>query len=179
MIKRREEYTSGFTLIELLIVIVVIAILAAITVVAFNGIQDRARVAKMKADQHALAQAVIIAQQNTGKNIIDIDGNRQYGGGGEAAACNVGVAPGTDLAALPQTSNCWKAYNAFLSTITAASGVNIMKIVDPWGRPYFINEQDSGSCIASVLSAFPYPFQNWGQYPNMSLSVTPNGYTGC
>lgn len=34
---------KGFTIVELLIVIVVIGILAGITVVAFNGIQDRAR----------------------------------------------------------------------------------------------------------------------------------------
>lgn len=34
--------TKGFTIVELLIVIVVIAILAAITVVAYNGIQQRA-----------------------------------------------------------------------------------------------------------------------------------------
>ena len=34
----------GFTIVELLIVIVVIAILAAITIVAYNGIQQRARV---------------------------------------------------------------------------------------------------------------------------------------
>lgn len=34
---------TGFTIVELLIVIVVIAILAAITIVAYNGIQDRAR----------------------------------------------------------------------------------------------------------------------------------------
>ncbi|MBM3210425.1 prepilin-type N-terminal cleavage/methylation domain-containing protein [Candidatus Saccharibacteria bacterium] len=33
---------SGFTIVELLIVIVVIAILAAITIVAYNGIQERA-----------------------------------------------------------------------------------------------------------------------------------------
>lgn len=33
---------SGFTIVELLIVIVVIAILAAITIVAYNGIQQRA-----------------------------------------------------------------------------------------------------------------------------------------
>lgn len=34
---------SGFTVVELLIVIVVIGILAAITIVAYNGIQQRAR----------------------------------------------------------------------------------------------------------------------------------------
>lgn len=34
---------SGFTIVELLIVIVVIAILAAITIVAYNGVQARSR----------------------------------------------------------------------------------------------------------------------------------------
>lgn len=34
---------SGFTIVELLIVVVVIAILAAITIVAYNGIQNRAK----------------------------------------------------------------------------------------------------------------------------------------
>ena len=37
----------GFTIVELLIVIVVIAILAAITVVAYNGIRDRAQASQI------------------------------------------------------------------------------------------------------------------------------------
>lgn len=48
------ERSRGFTIVELLIVIVVIAILAAITIVAFNGIQDRA---KQSAAQAATKQA--------------------------------------------------------------------------------------------------------------------------
>ncbi len=38
-----RQSKSGFTLVELLIVIVVIAILAAISVVTYSGVQDRAR----------------------------------------------------------------------------------------------------------------------------------------
>ncbi len=37
---------KGFTIVELLIVIVVIGILAAITIVAYNGIQNRAKTTK-------------------------------------------------------------------------------------------------------------------------------------
>ncbi len=47
--------TSAFTIVELLIVIVVIAILAAITIVAYNGIQDRA---KASAASQALSNAL-------------------------------------------------------------------------------------------------------------------------
>jgi prepilin-type N-terminal cleavage/methylation domain-containing protein len=40
---RHTTARSGFTIVELLIVIIVIAIVAAISVAAYNGIQDRAR----------------------------------------------------------------------------------------------------------------------------------------
>lgn len=47
--------SNGFTIVELLIVIVIIGILAAITIVAYNGIQSRARESTVKADlQQAL-----------------------------------------------------------------------------------------------------------------------------
>ncbi|MCB8045019.1 prepilin-type N-terminal cleavage/methylation domain-containing protein [Microbacterium oxydans] len=37
-----KDAQRGFTIVELMIVVVVIAILAAITIVAYNGIQKRA-----------------------------------------------------------------------------------------------------------------------------------------
>lgn len=51
----KHRHYSGFTIVELLIVIVVIAILAAITIVAYNGIQDRA---KASTASQALSNAI-------------------------------------------------------------------------------------------------------------------------
>jgi type II secretion system protein G len=49
---------KGFTIVELLIVIVVIGILAAITIVAYNGIQQRALNTQRKQDIAAVAKAL-------------------------------------------------------------------------------------------------------------------------
>jgi len=45
-----NKHTRGFTIVELLIVIVVIAILAAISIVAYSGIQGRSRDSARKSD---------------------------------------------------------------------------------------------------------------------------------
>lgn len=52
----------GFTIVELLIVIVVIGILAALTIVAYNGIQDRARTTNLISDLTSSAKQLRIDQ---------------------------------------------------------------------------------------------------------------------
>lgn len=52
--------TSGFTIVELLIVVVVIAILAAITIVSYNGITNQTHDAAVKNDLITLKKKVDI-----------------------------------------------------------------------------------------------------------------------
>jgi prepilin-type N-terminal cleavage/methylation domain-containing protein len=54
----KQTMQRGFTIIELLVVIVVIAILAAITIVAYNGIQQQARGSAMSAELAQVGKAV-------------------------------------------------------------------------------------------------------------------------
>ena len=54
----RSKKQTGFTIVELLIVIVVIGILAAITIVAFNGVQARGNDARRDSDMALIKKAL-------------------------------------------------------------------------------------------------------------------------
>lgn len=56
MVYGRSVVGRGFTIVELLIVIVVIAILASVTVVAYNGIQSQAQAAAIRSDLRQFGQ---------------------------------------------------------------------------------------------------------------------------
>ena len=60
----RNSKQQGFTIVELLIVIVVIGILAAITIVAYNGIQNRGKLSS------AQAAAVNVAKKAEAANSV-------------------------------------------------------------------------------------------------------------
>lgn len=62
----RADTHKGFTIVELLIVIVVIAILAAITIVAYNGVQQRAKNSQVVSGVNAYIKALHLYKVDNG-----------------------------------------------------------------------------------------------------------------
>lgn len=177
------KQSNGFTIVELLIVIVVIAVLAAVTLIAMNGLKERAENSKVAADISTLSKAILAARNNEQKTVNIITGNLAYGQGGTGAACST-LPAGTDLAVLAKTSNCWVSYNNALDKISTASGINVRGIVDPLGRPYAIYEGESSLvCIArDEMWAFGRNYAPWGaRWPGGAQTILPqSGFvSGC
>lgn len=72
-----QQPTNGFTIVELLIVIVVIAILAAITIVAYNGIQNSAYDSTVQSDIGNAAKKIELYRISNGSDLYTSNGNTQ------------------------------------------------------------------------------------------------------
>jgi general secretion pathway protein G len=96
----KSKKTSGFTIVELLIVIVVIGILAAITIVAYNGIQARARNSQTTSAVQAYYKALVLYMTDKGSYPIQND------------AC---------LGQNYPNNKCWQSYTTTASTTLDAA----------------------------------------------------------
>jgi prepilin-type N-terminal cleavage/methylation domain-containing protein len=159
MKKAWAQKQKGFTIVELLIVIVVIGILAAITIVAYNNVQARSNQSKIDADMRNLKQAIEVARNQDGVALRYVTLSAATGSG-----C-WGKATDTDLATLPKaTDGCWTNYAAALDRISTASGMNVRNLVDPWGRPYYMDENEGegadppNACGDDAIGVYARPF---------------------
>lgn len=95
---------SGFTIVELLIVIVMIAILATISIVTYNGIQSRAEAAKVAVDLGTVNDAIQIYYAE--KGVYPTTSGQWYGYSGGVQTTNYvpGLTP-SYIDSLPQPKN--------------------------------------------------------------------------
>jgi hypothetical protein len=103
----------------------------------------------------------------------------QITGSGYSAGPCLAKSAGTDLAALSHTlDGCWTQYLSSLNAISSASGMNVRNIVDPWGRPYELdeNEGESGGCGKDNLASYTQPFN--ASFIN-TITVPLSGFSGC
>lgn len=145
----------GFTIVELLIVIIVIAILAAITVVAYNGVQNRANDAAVQNDL-----------KNFGKKmeLFKIDNGTYPAAGDFTAALGLKFtkqAYGTDT----QGRNVRYCINSSTDTYVL--------VANSKSGNYFMAQP--GATVASTASTY-----GWGVCTLVGVATTnpnPNGYS--
>ena len=155
----KHKQQSGFTIVELLIVIVVIAILAAISIVAYNGIQDRAKMSIRNSDMALIEKAIHAARINTGLTTTAITGTGMTSYMCERAAGNPSLVEPRMLNY--NTHECWINWRLTLDKLSNASGVNLSGLYkgDPAGNPYLFNENEGENnagnfCLADYLGYF-------------------------
>ena len=143
---------SGFTIVELLIVIVVIAILAAISIVAYNGIQNRGKASAAQTAANSLDKKIEVY------NAV----NSQY-------PTNASTITGTGVQGTVTTTTTSDWYSQQGSAFTT-SGPSILSTTAAPADPkaiYYTNGTTTGGCIW------------WYDYQNTVWKVISTGTTAC
>jgi prepilin-type N-terminal cleavage/methylation domain-containing protein len=134
----KHKQQSGFTIVELLIVIVVIGILAAITIVAYNGVQVRAK-NDMRVSEAKEWQKIVMSYGNTyGNYVISGDGTGYCLGEGFTDYTSDGI------------GDCWDVVGGSKKSVSATFNTEMKKIAT---LPNFNRENIAGD---------PTPYQRVG-----------------
>lgn len=140
-----RKTTSGFTIVELLIVIVVIAILATISIIAYNGIQQRAKNTQTIA---AVTQWVKALQ------MYKVD-NGSYPGSGNASCLGTGY--GTGFSGSESSGGQCRQDSAIAGIVTSNS--SFLSLMDE-----YINGNPTPALVTAGSSSFPW-FRGAYYYP--------------
>lgn len=153
----------GFTIVELLTVIAVMSILFAVAYFSYSAVQTRARESRIASDLSVLRDAIELGRVKTGTTLMGITGSAWTSQHClfEDDDSSIPIPDGTNFSVQNSTTqDCWDDYQAALQAISTASGNNVTNLKDPWGRPYYIDENDAddGECQNDNLGWLSYPY---------------------
>lgn len=163
--RNSKNTIQGFTIVELLIVIVVIAILAAITIVSYNGIQNRAYDTTVQSDLNTLMKKAGLFHAEEGRyptsvnEIIGFKASKSAYATTPATEFNLTTCfqtNGSNFAAIALSKSGKKYY--FVST----SG----SILEQTSTGWYPN---SGSACTSIIT----PGANYNGYSSVDTSTGP------
>jgi prepilin-type N-terminal cleavage/methylation domain-containing protein len=144
----KYKQQSGFTIVELLIAIVVIGILAAITIVAYNGIQVRAKNTMRSSEAHEWQKIVTSYASTYGSYGTSGDGNGYCLGEGFTDTTGDGI------------GDCWDAIGGGKKSVNAAYNTEMKKVAT---LPNFTRE---------LIVGDPAPYQRVGPVIYVEGGVT-------
>ncbi len=123
-----SKNANGFTIVELLIVIVVVGILAAISIVAYNGVQAKARTSAVHSDLSNVKKKLMMFSADSGRYPVN---------GADLAAADLSIGSTSNYEMRPSYSNFY--YCADVSGGEFAIGV---RVGDGQGSSFYITSGD-------------------------------------
>lgn len=183
-----DRRRAGFTIVELLIVIVIIGILAAITIIAYNGIQQRAIGASLKTDLNGASNQLKMYQVDNSAYPTSND-------------CSGGVAPlppkiclkssngnsyssyMANNSALPQTFSLQAVQGTVSYVVTDSTAPTLVVAVPPTlTSPTATNIGSYTATLGATItsdggSAITAEGTCWGATVNPTTNCTPTGGT--
>lgn len=149
---KTAQKDRGFTIVELLIVVVVIGILAAITIVAYNGISNRAKTTKAQATASSIAKKMEAYNAEIGSYPANYG---QLTGAASTTTYNVSTSDATyTTAAATLTAGATDEKTLGIGVCTTGLRIAYWKYDAPTSAQfYYIGGATASSC--SSATAFP------------------------
>lgn len=152
---------SGFTLIELLVVIAIIGILAATVLAALGTARESSKVSRAQSEMQSIKTAMELLANQTG-----LYPHKQSAYCPPRSAVNNEIDLSLSSAGLIATDGTFPRWN----------GPYIASVIDPWGRPYFLDEDNI--CVGTAKGCNGVDNLTGTMDSSVLMSCGPNGTLG-